>query len=299
MRSLLRKDGERDRGAVAIVVAILATVLFAAAALSVDLGNAWARKREVQKQVDVSALGAGYLLPMHTGNKAAIADKVATYLSNIDNLAIGQNGSISGSQLINGNAADGEIYFTAADGSACHPDDAAKNDCVRMRVVSPPATVAFGLANVIGESETKVQRAATVEVRTFLAPGDHTLPFWLPNGCGYGPAQADTSQGGGWRWRWRWWCHHERGGDRDDLHRGRRLHPEPAGRLAEAERQRLWILLEHRALRRPAGASWASRAAPRRSASGPSTRMAVASSSTTSPPWPVTATFRPLRWVER
>src|SRR3954454_21516399 len=95
-----------ERGAIAIMVALLATTLFGCAALAVDLGNAWARKRTVQKQVDVSALSSGWLLPMTSANKSAIAAKVASFLDDPNNRAGGQS-TVTGSQLINNSLTDG------------------------------------------------------------------------------------------------------------------------------------------------------------------------------------------------
>jgi hypothetical protein len=178
-----------ERGAVAIMVALLSLVLFGCAALTVDLGNAWARKRAVQKQVDVSALGAGWMLPMTSANKGSIADKVADYLNDPNNRASGQ-ATVSGAALTNGDVADGEVYFQNDDGSAC------SEGCTQMRVLAPQADVEFGFAAVLGFSHTVVQRAATVRVLSYLPPMNKTVPFWLPTGCGYGPTEADTTQGG-------------------------------------------------------------------------------------------------------
>ena len=81
----------RERGAVAIMVAILAAALLTMAALAVDLGNAWSRKRIVQTQVDVSALSAGHLLPAVTAaEQLAAAGEVADYLNRANNQAVGQ-----------------------------------------------------------------------------------------------------------------------------------------------------------------------------------------------------------------
>lgn len=176
-----------ERGAIAIMVAVLATALFGCAALAVDLGNAWARKRAVQKQVDVSALAAGWMLPMTVANQSSIADKVAGYLNETNNQVVGQAG-VTGSQLLNGVTSDGEILWQHADGTAC------SDNCLQMRVIAPTARVDFGFANVLGTSHADVQRDATVRVVSELPPMDKTLPFWLPTGCGYGPTEADTTQ---------------------------------------------------------------------------------------------------------
>ena len=185
----LRHKSRTERGVIAVMVALMATLLFACAALAVDLGNAWARKREVQKQVDVSALAAGWMLPMTSTNKTAIAVKVAEYLDDSDNHALGQ-ATITAAQLINADAADGEIVFQNNDGTPC------TESCPQMRVLAPVARVDFGLAGAIGISHADVQGTATVRVVSELPPREKALPFWLPSGCGYGPTQADTTQGG-------------------------------------------------------------------------------------------------------
>lgn len=179
-----------ERGAVAIVVGLLASVLFGVAAMAVDLGNAWARKREVQKQVDVSALSVGWLLPMHPSNKQAIADKVAAYFNDHANEVVGQ-ANVTGSQLINGVSSDGELAFQHEDGSSC------TDDCPQMRVLAPAARVEAGLAAVLGVDYVNVQGVATVRIASELPPKSKTIPFWLPTGCGFGPTEADTTQGNG------------------------------------------------------------------------------------------------------
>lgn len=172
------------------MVGLLATFFFGSAAMAVDLGNAWARKRDVQKQVDISALSVGWMLPMTTNNRMAIAGKVADYFADQSNLVAGQS-SATASQLVNGLLSDGEIFFQNSDFTAC------TNDCPQMRVVAPTSRVEFGLAAAIGFDHIMVQREATVRITSELPPADKTIPFWLPTGCGYGPTEADTTQGGG------------------------------------------------------------------------------------------------------
>lgn len=189
MRRLRDRSGNQQ-GAIAVLVALVTVILFGTAAMAVDLGNAWARKRAVQKQVDVSALAAGWMLPMTVANKSSIAAKVAEYLNDDDNQAVGQV-TVAASDLIDGDTANGEVLFQNSDGSAC------SDDCPQMRVVAPAARVDFGLASAVGFTSTNVQRIATVRVVSELPPTEKTVPFWLPTGCGYGPTEADTSEGGG------------------------------------------------------------------------------------------------------
>jgi hypothetical protein len=188
MRRLSEKS-RSERGAIAILVAILAVVLFGSAAMAVDLGNAWSRKRAVQKQVDISALSAGWMLPMTVANKSSIAAKVAEYLNDADNHARGQ-AVVTADQLIDGHQTNGEVIFQDDAGAPC------TDKCTQMRVIAPQARVDFGLAAALGMSHVEVQRDATVRVVSELPPASKTLPFWLPTGCGFGPTEADTTQGG-------------------------------------------------------------------------------------------------------
>jgi Flp pilus assembly protein TadG len=182
------------------MVALLALVLFGVAALAVDLGNAWSRKRAVQKQVDVSAIAGGWGLPMTTANKNAILDKVAAFLNDAANRATGQQtATITGAQLRNSVVPDGEVYFMDDAGNSCDGTSATVY-CTQMKVVAPKAEVQFGLAAALsggGFTHVDVQQTAIVRIGTQLPPASKTLPFWLPSGCGYGAAQADTSNGNG------------------------------------------------------------------------------------------------------
>ena len=173
-----RRCAPRDeRGAVAVMVGFLSVLLFAVGALSVDLGNAWARKRQVQKQVDVAALSVGRMLPMTTANRTAILAEVAATLADSDNRSLGQQASITAAALDNGSDADGEVYFQDEQGAAC------ATDCERIRVVAPGATVQFTVAGIVGSDSTTVQRAASAQVKS---PVIRSLPFYAFTGCDLG-----------------------------------------------------------------------------------------------------------------
>lgn len=182
-----------ERGAVAVMVAVLASVLVIVAGLSVDLGNAWARGRIVQKQADVSALAAGSLLPMSTdpnkGSSAqAIAERAAEYLN--QNVTPGQQ-MVAWTALTDGDTTNGHLVFQTADGNAC---DGSSDVCTRMTLTPPQARVDFGLASIVSPG-ADVTRSATVELFSGLPPRQQVVPLWLPSGCGYGPVDGDSSQG--------------------------------------------------------------------------------------------------------
>lgn len=188
IRSLRPRD--EQSGAVAIMVALMAVVLMLVAAMSVDLGNAWARGRSVQKQADLAAIGAGSLLPMSptsTGHTPAdIAARAADLLNT--NAAQGQVATTA-TDLLDADVSNGSLAFFDKDGSTC------VDKCPRMRLTPPASWVEFGLAGMVSDG-VSVVRSATVEVYSELPPMDKVVPLWLPYGCGYGPVDADTDQGG-------------------------------------------------------------------------------------------------------
>jgi uncharacterized membrane protein len=56
-------EDRTEHGAVAVFVALLSVVLMSAAALGVDLGQAYVAKREVQNQADLAALAGATTSP--------------------------------------------------------------------------------------------------------------------------------------------------------------------------------------------------------------------------------------------
>lgn len=182
-----------ERAAVALMVGLLSLVLLTVSAMSVDLGNAWARKRSVQKQVDIAALFAGNLLPVSTSaERTAIAQLVADSMNSPENKVSGQPAATA-SGLLSADLADGQITFQDDTGAACDVGTA----CTQMTVVAPFARVDFGLAGVAGVSYANVTRRAVVRVFSQVPAGPDGLPFWLPSGCSSGPAEGDTTQGNG------------------------------------------------------------------------------------------------------
>jgi hypothetical protein len=188
-----------ERGTVAILSAVSSVVIFGVAAMAVDLGNAFARARDVQAQADFAAIAAGRVLPAepeylgsHDGitydnltstsaAKAAI-DIVATYLNANQPLDDGAEADgdgvrcdrgeigrcVTSADLFDSEVSNGEVIFT--------------QDGNRLQVITPSALVSFGLANVLGVSSTNVIRAASVEIGS---PG-RTLPFYLGDTCATG-----------------------------------------------------------------------------------------------------------------
>lgn len=185
-----------DRGAVAVFVALVAVVLLGVAALSVDLGQAFVSRRDVQEQTDFAALAgaAGADLPMTAGGVAcsitapdsyggvagrasdqAIID-AAAYLS-----ARPGGTDVTPAQLVDCQLSNGEAgYGTFSTDTAGVHLNADKN---QLSVISPPRRVEFGFAQVLGFHNADVAGQATAEIKS---PLQQTVPFYAFQGCDWG-----------------------------------------------------------------------------------------------------------------
>ncbi|QIK66081.1 hypothetical protein G7072_06755 [Nocardioides sp. HDW12B] len=174
-----RRRPAGENGAVAIVVALSATMLFAIAAIAVDLGNAFAARRDLQTQADLAATSAAGLLPKGDAtNQANIVAEVANYL-NRNKAGVNQS-SVTSTQLTDTQLSNGEVTF---------PTDN------QVRVVTPSSRVDFGVARAIGISSKTLDASATAEKRALVPPTDDVLPMWLPSSCAYGAVGGDTGPG--------------------------------------------------------------------------------------------------------
>jgi hypothetical protein len=172
---MLTTNRRRDqRGATAILAAMFALIIFAMAAFSVDLGNAWARKRDVQTQADLAALAGGAHLPSSYGD-AATLDAVLDYLKRNEAWA-GQDPSMwSTAMLTDLNRKNGEVYWKGTD---------------ELTVVTPEAEVDYAFAPVLRDPDdpegkyerSNVQAKATVRIGS---PGQ-MMPFFVPSNCSWG-----------------------------------------------------------------------------------------------------------------
>jgi Flp pilus assembly protein TadG len=196
---LLRRD---DEGAVAILVAAAAVLIFALAALAVDIGNSYSRRRETQTVADLAALAGGRQLPDVNSAFACAAKYLQdNFYSGAGGQSLSDNGGTANvaqlaTELADGNEANGEIYiYDAPPGTAGATDLAPTSgvtgdDCgtatggghaSTIRVVTPPARVNYGIANAIGvkSNHALVDAGATVTLHSL---GD-IEPFGLPIKC--------------------------------------------------------------------------------------------------------------------
>ena len=191
--SARRRD---DRGAIAVVFALTCVLLFGLAAVAVDLGNAYQRKREVQSQADVAALAAAAYLPDQAAVLAAVCRSSSL------NTKVGQGNLDCSSPTAVAHASTTEadpacpgtvqtsgrpfVYFFATEAS-------------RVKVCAPQARVSFGIAGALPGvgSAIDVTASATVAMGT---PGANAgMPFYGvggSSGCDWGPEQlVDPANG--------------------------------------------------------------------------------------------------------
>ena len=173
-----------ERGAYALMTGLLAIFLMGIMAVSVDIGNAMARKSDVQGQADFAALAAGSEL---TGNSGTIPAAVLTAVMDSinENQPVNRNGACvsdtesciqSTDQLTNGDLTDGEVHW--ANGG--------------LEVVTPHEQVDYGFAGVLGFESKDVLGRATVRIGSPGSP----VPFYATPSCGYGIQTLKDNSGG-------------------------------------------------------------------------------------------------------
>lgn len=181
-----------EAGAYVIMFAMLVTSLAVIAAFAVDIGNAVARKSDVQGQADFAALaGARELGTSTSGPIPAAALLAATsYLNKnipLEHRKACAPDCITTAQLTDGNYNNGEVLW-AQDYTGtkfCGP--------VGLCVITPKEHVDYGLAKVIGINGQDVQASATVGL---FSPGAGVMPMYAVTGCDYGLETISDPAGG-------------------------------------------------------------------------------------------------------
>jgi hypothetical protein len=197
MRRLTRRYRRRDNGAIAVIVAILAMLLFTVGALAVDLSNAYSRKVDAQAQADFTAVAGAAELPGPGTSPQATDPAViaaASYINkNHPERPSARDQLIRPAQLVDGSYQNGEAFYGyLADPQLCSGGgcDTPYGDIIasdeHLTIVSPQTEVTFGLGRALGLSDTMVQAHATAAINT---PGTSVMPLYAVagTGCDYGP----------------------------------------------------------------------------------------------------------------
>lgn len=189
-----------ESGAAAIISALVALIVFAFAALAVDLGNVLARKGDTQAQVDFGALAGATAID---GNNARTTtdpavQAVAEYM--FKNLALDEepgyvapaSADVLAANLVDSDLTNGDVQFTS-DG--------------RMRVLGPRTQINFGFAGVFeifrgGSAGNRINVVSEATVLTGTPKGRSVFPMYVANptpgnpACDYGLQTLTDPPGG-------------------------------------------------------------------------------------------------------
>jgi Flp pilus assembly protein TadG len=174
-----------ERGAAMVILAISVVVLFAFAALAVDLGAAWAQRRTSQGAVDAAAMaGALEYLTDSAPTSATVVDVVRDYASR--NVPIPVDSSDWLTCTDPEGVADGFTAMTDSDGNAIQcislKQGATGDDETLLRVRLPNVPVNTAFASVIGFDTIDVSAVAIAEIR--VDEQSAILPLSLPQDFG-------------------------------------------------------------------------------------------------------------------
>lgn len=180
----MHKPTRDESGVYALLTAIMAVLLITVAAMAVDIGNAVARKSDVQGQADFAALAAASELTTSSGSiPTEVLDAVRVSMN--ENQPTNRNGACvsttescvtSNGQLIDADLTNGEVRW--GNGG--------------LEVITPQEKVDYGFAKVMGYNSTNVTGRATVGV---FSPGSPS-PFYATPACGYGIQTLKDNSGG-------------------------------------------------------------------------------------------------------
>jgi hypothetical protein len=173
----VRQDRHDDRGAVAILFAVLAVVLLGAGALAVDLGQAYAKKSLLQTDVDIAVMAAVAELDQEVGCNSEVVGAAEDYLTRAGN-------AVPGQYPIDLGGAPGD-----QDGFIRCPGD------WKVELWAPRSEVPLGLGGVLSDDDSfDVAAQAAAQVRS---PGaGAVLPFFGVQGCDYGAQSIRDDSGG-------------------------------------------------------------------------------------------------------
>jgi Flp pilus assembly pilin Flp len=174
----LKRRKRDERGAAAVIFALLSVVLLGVAALGTDVGNMVSRRTETQASADFAAFAAAHELNQTaragTAPSTDVVEAVRDYLNDNqpqdDELACAQTDPgtcVESADLTDLDLDNGEVRYN---------DDG-------LQVVAPRARVDFALAGIFGNQGTYVDGQATVNV---FSGGQRVMPMFAVSACDYG-----------------------------------------------------------------------------------------------------------------
>lgn len=143
--SFLAGRPQDERGAVAVMVAVMLTVMLGICALVVDLGNARQQRRAAQNSADAAALAAGETLEAGNGtiNWTAVVDQVKTY-----------------ARVNDGIPTSAWVGCTDANALSYRPDSTNSNSCISADRSAWPAVGSSTVGDTSNRVRVKLPRTA-------------------------------------------------------------------------------------------------------------------------------------------
>ncbi len=166
------------------MVALLATVLFGLGAIAVDMGQAYAMRRDLQTNVDMAVMAAAAELNGEVDDNGHAAARTAA------------------EQYLTTNAVADQIAWNLdlnaldpADDESGYLEFDADGNAWKVRLYAPKVDVDLGLARIFGpETEIQVPARATAEIRS---PGTSMMPMYaVDNGCDSGTQTISDAPSG-------------------------------------------------------------------------------------------------------
>ena len=156
-----------ERGAIAIITAVASVLLFAVAALTVDIGNAWAVRGLLQVQVDSAAVYAADALPVTTTGASAASSQLTVAKRVAFQVACHP---VRGQRTLNPAlpatcpASPTDPNLNAYAQSLLNSGAVSFPTTTEVTVVSPTARVDFGFGAIAGANGTTEVKSATAHI---------------------------------------------------------------------------------------------------------------------------------------
>jgi Flp pilus assembly protein TadG len=178
-----------ERGAVAVITAIMALLLFAAAAYAIDLGNVWQTRRNMVTASDAAALGAAGKFAL--GNDGCASDVAPALLTN--------NRSDASLDVCSPSTTDTKDGYVTVKGHTTAEFSFAGLFGMQNHVVSSTTTARWGIASgAVGLRPIALCITATPELEQWLnLPNGPTGPTTTPITITLSNSQPDPCKDSG------------------------------------------------------------------------------------------------------
>lgn len=182
-------DQSRETGAILPLTALLIVVLLVFAAFAVDLGSAWAERREAQTAADAGVMGAALQYLVSTPDEDGIYDLVSSYvnLNNPENpftfddwdSCVDPDRPVDYAPLGDSGTWDSPLNGLSFDQIDCISIRQPGAEPAVLRVRLPFESMPTAFARVIGMESMDITAVAEAEIRN--SESSDVLPFALPS----------------------------------------------------------------------------------------------------------------------